>query len=160
MALYILTRFTLRVGPAHKIQVSLRGEACWLRCGLTCGISRIEPMLFSRCVSLRALPESQSEARKMSYCRIVELLKLFNIEYHFFESVFSRTSLSRRIIQPKVIFPNRHFAECLFLESSVSRMPFSRIVVQPNLIFPKMHWAEQTPLLNQNVIVIVTVIDT
>ena len=33
MALYILTRFTLRVGPAHKIQVSLRGEACWLRSG-------------------------------------------------------------------------------------------------------------------------------
>ena len=39
---------------------------CWLRCGLACGISRIETMLLSRRVSLRAEPESQSEARKMS----------------------------------------------------------------------------------------------
>ena len=39
-------------------------------------------------------------------------------------------------------------------------MPLSRIVVKSNIIFPKMHWAEQTQLFNQNVIVIVTVIDT
>ena len=37
-----------------------------LPCGLACGMSKIEPVLFSRRVSLRAEPQSQSEARKMS----------------------------------------------------------------------------------------------
>ena len=39
----------------------------WLQCGLASGISRIEPVLFSQRVSLRAEPENQSEVTKMSH---------------------------------------------------------------------------------------------
>ena len=93
----------------------------------------IQPNTFSRkCI------EWIGQLVKSLHFRIVKLPKVYNVEYHFLDSVFSRMSFSRHIIQPKDIFLDRHFSECFFLESSFSRMQFSRIIVQPK-IFPKKH---------------------
>ena len=98
-----------------------------------------------------------------SHSRIGELPKVHHAERHFSESLYTRTSFSRNVICPNVIFlklyeAERHFTEhdivpnhCsterYFLESSYSQTSFSRIVIQSNVIFlkyhlPKRHFSE------------------
>ena len=54
---------------------------------------------------------AETHLTESSHGRIVELAKNHNGEWHFSESLFSRTSFSRILVQPNVILPNRRFAE-------------------------------------------------
>ena len=91
-------------------------------------------ILPNRCFTETKIAESHLSAA--SHGRSVELAKLHDAERHYSESLFSRTSFFRIVVQPNIIFPNRRLAECHFYESSFSRMLFSRIVICPNVIFP------------------------
>ena len=103
---------------------------------------RFAEMQFFRIIVLPKKKIAQSHLTESSHGRIVELANLHNAERHFFESLFSRRTFSRIVVQPNVIFPNRLSAECHFPESSFSRTSFLRIVVQPNVVFPKLHFPE------------------
>ena len=70
---------------------------------------------------------AESHLTESSHGRIVGA-KLYNAEWHFFELLFSRTSFSRIIVQPNVIFTNLRSAERRFPETSFARTSFCEIV--------------------------------
>ena len=91
---------------------------------------------------------AESHLTEALHGRIVELVKLYDAERHFSESLFSRTSFPRIIVQPNIIFTHRrsagrYFPETSFGRTSFCRTLFLRIVVQPDVIFPKHHLAER-----------------
>ena len=63
---------------------------------------------------------------RKSFDGIVESAKLHNAERNFSESLFSRTSFSRIVVQPNVIFTNRRSAERCFPETAFARISFCR----------------------------------
>ena len=86
-------------------------------------------ILPNRCFAETKIAESH--LTKSSHGRIVELLKLYDAERHFSESLFSRTSFSRIVVQPKVIFTNRRSAERRFPETSFAGTSFGRTLNRP-----------------------------
>ena len=59
---------------------------------------------------------AESHLTESLHGRIVELAKLHNAERHFSESLFSRTSFPRIVVQPNVVFPKHHLSERHFAE--------------------------------------------
>ena len=88
---------------------------------------RFAEMQFCRIV---VLPEKNC---RKSFDRIVQLAKLHNAERHFSESLFSRTSFPRIIVQPNVIFTNRRSDERHFPETSSARTSFRRNYMSSSL---------------------------
>ena len=91
-------------------------------------------ILPNRCFAKKKIAESH--LTESSHGRIVELAKLHNIERHFSESLFSRRSFSRIIVQPNVIFTNRRSAERHFSETSFARTSFCRDYMKLKIISP------------------------
>ena len=69
---------------------------------------------FCRIVILPKQKIAESHLTESSHGRIVEFVKLHNAERHFFESLFSRTWLSRNIICPNTLNrpPAYTFVQC------------------------------------------------
>ena len=79
---------------------------------------------------------AESHLTESSHDRSFELAKLHNAERHFFESLFNRTSFSRIIVQPNLIFTNRRSTERRFLKTSFVRTSFCRNCMKQNVILP------------------------